>query len=502
MSYAVVKAILRHYGVTPDAHEDSLAQSLRIIFPLEKSLADHVRRNATSLTDAATADEQIRFFQHQRARRSYIRLADHLMRVHGEVRVRVVDAFALDHASREFLDTAARVSGWSVDLAFSPSSEAIRHQPFPAERAVLTAIASGDPAAHVDDLCAWAFDYVNAGDAWTAIALGRILQDVERSPRVWNLLALAHAMADRTIEAEFYYDKWAASGTPIDSVRALYGAAMLAIRHHPAGLRDMDIGIDRLERAHTILRTLSQEQRRADDVVFDEVFNRNGYALTLFRRGRVQEALDLLEWGIGMLRETGEKIAIHRSVLLYNLAQCHKQLGDIPAAISTYQRIFDVDPYMPEYHLEAAKCHAQIGDYSSAAAECRTAIELDPTLSVAWSLLGVYRGELGESPGAAFAHVEAARLAPDEAKHVLDAAYELILAREYARAEHLLASLPSADLDLEGVERFAALAAEIALAQGDAARACQILKESLSRFPGSAALQQNHDALVRNGSAV
>ncbi len=496
ISFGVVKTVLQHFNLTPDEHPDDLSLSLRLLYPLNTKLAAKVRIGTTSLTDAATSNEQIRFFQHQRARRSYIKIARYVREAFGPIEIDVTDAEALDRPSRDFLDAAVRVGGWSVQLRFdSGGHESVPH--FSAEeQSLLNMLSPSARKDHAGQIVTMAFDYVNSGDAWTALNLGHLLQEVEQSPRVWNLLALAHAMVNETVQAEFYYDRWSTSKEPLDAIRALYGKAMLYARHHPDGLRSLARSEALLNEAYALIQQLGSQERAEDRVVFDEVFNRNGYALILFRRGHVDEAIRLLREGIKRLTQTGEKVAIHRSVLIYNLAQCYKQTGNLTAAIATYAELLDVDARMPEYHLEAAKCHASAGDLEAALAACRQAVELDDSLASAWCLIGVYEGEIGSHGVAADAHARAASLDPASYVHPTNLVYSLILADRVDEATQHVDGWIHSTLPKEEAERRASLSAEIAIRQDRCAEALELIEAGLALFPDSDVLAANREALL------
>lgn len=151
--------------------------------------------------------------------------------------------------------------------------------------------------------------------------------------------------------------------------------------------------------------------------------------------------------------------------------------------------IIAVDPYMPEYRLEAAKCYADDNRLRDAVAAVRDALELDDTLAAGWALLGLYRGQLGQATEAAAAYRQAATLDPEKRTYVLDAAYNLVLSGELSQAQELL--LPFTPSTQSEVERWAALAAEIQVRRDNPAGAVQILEGALSRYPTSAALSSN-----------
>lgn len=246
----------------------------------------------------------------------------------------------------------------------------------------------------------------------------------------------------------------------MDKVRALYGKSMLYARHHPDGLRDIDTAAACLDHAYGIIGNLSELERAHDDVVFEEVFNRNGFALVLFRRGHVDEALDLLKDGVTRLSATTERVAIHRSVLIYNLAQCHKQLGDIEAAIRTFDQLLDVDPYMAEYHLEAAKCLSAAGDHARSVEECEIAVALDDTLAISWRMLGLAHLSCGRLDAAVHAYSRAVRLEPENTTGRADAAYAFIRAHRCEDALAVLEPVEIESLSPAEIDRHFSLSAE------------------------------------------
>lgn len=489
LSFGVVKQILREFEVEP--HREGLpAQTLRIFWPLDPELAERARAGASSLTDASTSDEQIRFFQKHRARRNYIKVASEISERCGAVCIRIGNCDQLDEPSRDFLSVAAAVCGWRIDytpkfLESLPSSSAWAAE----DEEILRVVASEEVGDRLDEVWVAAFEFINVGDAWTGVALGKLMVKHEQSPRMWNLLALGHAMLSETEQAEFYYRRWAADGGVLDKVRAFYGIAMLYARHHPEGLRSLDVADMFLQDAYELLEQMDPVERARDAIVFEDVFNRNGQALILFRRGEVDAALALLEWGIARLTATGEKVAIHRSVLLYNLAQCHRQLGDLSAAIEAYERLLVVDPFMAEYRFEAAKCHAEAGDLAAAITAVEAGLSLDDSLAAGWSLLGVYFDRAHEVNEAVRAFGQAHALNPKSPKYALDFAYTLLLSGKPEQARATLRHVHPDTREL--AQRRAVLLAESWLKEGDVGRAIEELESALGEMPNSETLARN-----------
>lgn len=149
---------------------------------------------------------------------------------------------------------------------------------------------------------------------------------------------------------------------------------------------------------------------------------------------------------------------------------------------------------MPEYHLEFAKCLAATGDFAAAKGACLAAIALDDTLPSAWSLLGVYHGELDDHESAVDAHRRAAGLDPDARSRQADVAYHLVHLGRLSDAHALLAHgndrAPVAD-----AERCASLLAEIHLRRDDPVAALSAIDAAMSRHPTSKVLIDNRDVI-------
>ncbi len=119
-------------------------------------------------------------------------------------------------------------------------------------------------------------------------------------------------MLGRTLEAEFCYLRWRDDPDPLGVAGADYGLSMLYARHHPPVLRSLDRTAEHLEHGYAVLDRVPADDTR--DLTFHKVFNRNGYALVEFRRGRVEEAIDHLTQGIARLRNGSAVHHMHQTV--------------------------------------------------------------------------------------------------------------------------------------------------------------------------------------------
>jgi tetratricopeptide (TPR) repeat protein len=123
---------------------------------------------------------------------------------------------------------------------------------------------------------------------------------------------------------------------------------------------------------------------------FMTVFMMNGLALVRLRQGRVPEALELCRAGIARLNEHigPERHRLHRSVLLFNIAQVHAQIGPYEDAIKYLTEAMVMDPNYSEYYNDRGAVYFKMGLLESAERDYLQAIELSPPYAEVWTNLG------------------------------------------------------------------------------------------------------------------
>ncbi|QXB87672.1 tetratricopeptide repeat protein (plasmid) [Acinetobacter lwoffii] len=146
--------------------------------------------------------------------------------------------------------------------------------------------------------------------------------------------------------------------------------------------------------------TITEENDDFEKLTFEKIFNRNGYALILFKEGKLLDAkLQILECLDNINKYHGDdinnKINIHKSVLLYNLAQCYEKLGMIDDAISTFKILLELDPNMDEYYLDLSRCYGVSEQVENAIFACETATKIEPYNYQNWANVSI----LAESYG-------------------------------------------------------------------------------------------------------
>ncbi|KPL86656.1 tetratricopeptide repeat protein [Herpetosiphon geysericola] len=137
------------------------------------------------------------------------------------------------------------------------------------------------------------------------------------------------------------------------------------------------------------IEAIQQADIPAQEKLFQSSFNRNGLALIRHFQKRPLEAIEICQECYKQL-ETGldtEEHKLHRSVLLYNIAQVYDSLKDYQNALHYYTLTIEMDPNYAEYYNERANIYLQIGDYAAAERDYRQSIELSPPYTEVWTNL-------------------------------------------------------------------------------------------------------------------
>lgn len=280
---------------------------------------------------------------------------------------------------------------------------------------------------------------------------------------------------------------------PARRAQLFYLIAMLHVRYLKT--RDLALGEGYLERGLQEIRNLLPAEERH----FQYVFNRNGFAFILTLQHRYAEALAICRDGLDRLERhlKGDQHRLHRSVLLYNMAQVCATTGDHAQAIERYSAAIQMDPKYSEYYNERANLFLRLGRLEEALADYLLAIEYSPPYAEVWTNLGQCYNKMGAARQAVEAYSRSLDLNPDgalallgraQAHEALDSRDEAIL--DYGRA---LALAP------EQWEAFANRAV-LHFEAGDPDAALADLDCAVSLAPGEAGLHQNRAlALIELG---
>ncbi len=197
---------------------------------------------------------------------------------------------------------------------------------------------------------------------------------------------------------------------PFQRAQLCYSLAMLYARHLPQ--RDLAQAERYLEEG---LRHLEQAKVSLEDSYFTRVFNRNGLALVRHLQGRPQEAIQLCREGYALLEEhlQPEAHRLHRSVLVYNMAQVYTAIGATADALEHYRAVIEMDPNYSEYHNDRGNIYMRLGRCEEALAEYQRASALSPPYPEVFTNLGQCYRKLGRMAEALEAYSRALDLQPD-----------------------------------------------------------------------------------------
>ena len=145
------------------------------------------------------------------------------------------------------------------------------------------------------------------------------------------------------------------------------------------------------------------------------VFLNNGLAYVRHRQGRPQEALDLCRRGLELLEThlLPDHHRLHRSVLVYNMAQVYAALREYDQAVAYYSAAMECDPNYSEYYNERGGALLSLGRLDEAIADFHKAIELSAPYQEVWTNLGQTYKKAGRLPEAVHAYSQALDLEPD-----------------------------------------------------------------------------------------
>jgi tetratricopeptide (TPR) repeat protein len=398
---------------------------------------DSAARDA-SLSDRQSPADQIRFYTRSRCMRDFRLIARELAaRLPGGATIAL--SGSLNAADRDFFSILAPY--WAVEITArldGPDSVAARHPDLDRIRDGL----------RTDEDWVWLqrtlATYLSLGDSWTSVWLAdqALARHPHVPPSVADVLGVGYGLQDRTGDSELLYRRWREAGG-IDLARANYSLAMLYARHHPAALRDDSRATALLEEAWEVLRGLDGDD---EQVCYEQVFNRNGIALILYRQRRHAEAIELLEGSIAGLSGTRFGEGLHHTVLANNLGRVYAAAGD-PVRAERYLRVaVDLDPKFAEYWFDLASFYADRERFDDAAEAAATAEACSRTIADIPALRGYIAGRTGANEAAAEHYRRAWAVEPGHVQAALGAAHHLSELGRYAETRPWLDRLATAVL--------------------------------------------------------
>lgn len=267
--------------------------------------------------------------------------------------------------------------------------------------------------------------------------------------------------------------------------RLSYLLAMLHARYLPD--RDLHRGEDYLEQG---LAQIQQAEMSPEERHFQSVFNRNGLAMIRHFQGRYDDAMELCREGFRELQAhlRDDRHRLHRSVLLYNMAQVYSAVGAFDDALRHFSMAMELDPNYSEYYNDRGSIYLRLGRLAEAESDYRQAIDLSPPYHEVYTNLGQCCRRMGRFDDAIGAYAIALDLNPGQALALAGRAQCHDALGRVAEAEADYAA--SLALDPRQWEALANLAV-LRYTAGDVAGALSDLDSALQLAPQNAELYQN-----------
>jgi tetratricopeptide (TPR) repeat protein len=277
---------------------------------------------------------------------------------------------------------------------------------------------------------------------------------------------------------------------PLDRARACYIAAMVNARY--SDNKDFDLAERYLNEG---LAEVEKIDPKDEQKHFMRVFIGNGMALVRTRQGKPQEAVQICSDGYDLInQELGhDKHRLHRSVLLYNIAQVYTATREHEKALLYFGKAMEMDPNYSEYYNERGNVYAQMGRYDDAVRDYHDAIRVSAPYQEVWTNLGQCYRKMGKAQEAVEAYSRALDLDPAvEVARVSRAQMLSALGRvDEAAADYeaALAQNPAQPLVLANL-------AVLRYKQGRMEDAAGALDRAIEQAPGNPALHRNRAAAL------
>ncbi|HEV2989538.1 MAG TPA: tetratricopeptide repeat protein [Candidatus Angelobacter sp.] len=283
--------------------------------------------------------------------------------------------------------------------------------------------------------------------------------------------------------------KFAEHAPPAWRVDIFYLLAMVHARFRKP--RNFPKGEEYLERG---LAALEQAGLPEAQYHFHYVFNRNGVAMIRSFQARHNEAIQICLDGIERLNKHvgADKHRLHRSVLVYNIAQVYFATGRYEEAIEHYTAAMAMDPNYSEYYNERGNIYLRMGQFEQARADYLRAIELSPPYYEVFTNLGQCYRNMENMSLAVEAYSRALDLQPRQA---------LALAGR-AQAQEALGNRDAAIADYSSALSYEPGQWEVVASRGVLYYEARDLHAALADFNRAIELKPDHIDLYQNRSVV
>lgn len=442
-------------------------------------------KNEGSLSDRQRPDEQLRFYTKDRCLRDFRSVAQYFRSQQKSIQL-TLDTLP-NQADLDFFGVLSDYNVIAVHIEDASGHIEDRHCDVDGLRLFQGQISEMEWKAINNRLV----QLLNHGDSWTAVWLcEHILRTQSKIPNfIYDAMGLSYGLQNRTVEAERFFEFWGRTGG-INSARANYSRAMLYARHHPLAMRNQETAKALLSDAWEILSNLET----TEDVTYERMFNRNGYALILYRERQYDQAAALLEGCTQCIDKTRFQHSVHHTVLLNNLGRIYAAMNRSEDAERVLRACVSLDPDFAEYWFDLATFYSDVGRLADAVEAAQEAERCSTSIADVPALLGYLDSLVGLQEHAAKNYIRAWDIEP-RPEFALEAARAWSEIDDYVQVQHWLdRATQSGLLTLEQQETFDVLRLETELqdAGNDLER---LVRERLTvlatKYPHSEVIREN-----------
>ena len=418
-----VRDLLRQMTLKTENSDIQIAMSL--FFGTTKKTK--AARKKSHLTHATEMDHQIRFALKDRVDRSITKLASHCAKqlLKKSTLELAVELSETDYLSHIFFNQLQKEGVHICSIPAFTNSETLPELLNDNEKELITALRATKK--DLDLILAYSRERVYTGDYSTAYSVLMELDISERNDSVHQILGLCCNFSGKTDESESHFRRLHLSANVLSKVKAAYLLSMLYLRLHPKYKQNLETAELFLSESHQLI----ESNVTMKDYHFHSVFNRNGYALCLFRRGKILEALEMLQVGVEKLKQSDDGAKnLHQSVLIYNAVQCLKALKRYEECEILCQNLLTIDSLFPEYWLELSIVYLEQSKFDLALAQLKKAENLDAFIPEIYALRGYAYLNQNQFELAIMSYKKATSLAPENLTYQSDLQYCLEMQSE------------------------------------------------------------------------
>lgn len=428
VNFVGLKTLIKQFNI--DKNDNSLNRELRTLN------IEPIKVTSFSVTSSTDFFNQIRFYTHNRVERIFSLIVKRLLVNNHSVKIYIWNSNFLDEGSLWFVNFVKNKFK-NIEIIEKNNSTMKSNVVYEKEEMDINYLLKGAllDEKEFDFLMERGNHYLNIGDYLTALNIYNYLENFDSRPFLYNQIATAYTMKGDTVQAEYYLLKWYNYGSKLDKAYACYSLSMLYARHMKKETFLVSKAMKYIEEGYSHLEEIESIDK--EKLIRDRLFNRNGYALFLFRSGNLSEAIEIEKNAIDVLDGLdiqNQGVLLQKTVLLFNLGQCYAKATEFEKAIKVYTELLELDPYFPEYYLEISKCYIEIKDFKSANEVLNKAYELNDVIPELHSLKGFVYYSLGNMDEAKNSYCKAYQLNNDNEKHLYDYLYLLTELDKYSEA--------------------------------------------------------------------